>query len=300
MNNIPITKEELQPFMERSDLKAFAITMWTWISIALIFSLGIFFPSWPVYILMVVLLGGRFMALAALMHEAGHNTFFKTKKYNEVMTNWLTGPFILMDGKTYSKWHHEHHRHAGTKQDPDIENYVNFPISKLSFTRKIARDLLGITGLKMALFLLLTGKDQLTREKRARFTLTKSFIYYAVIFMLFWAFDQTHLFVLMVISYFTVYLFVARFRQMAEHAGVKDLFDMEPKYNTRSVHQGFWGALLFAPTKGLSYHCEHHAFRAVPTYNLKPLHELLVSKGYYDDINVPNGYFGIVPEIIKS
>ncbi len=300
MNNIPISKEELKPFMERSDLKAFAITIWTWLSIAGIFALGILFPSWPMYVLMAFLLGGRFMALAALMHEAGHNTFFKTKKYNEFLTHWLTGPFILMDGKTYSKWHHEHHRNAGTKEDPDLENYLNFPITKMSFVRKIGRDFIGITGLKMALFLILTGKDQLTREKRAPFTLTKSFVYYALIFLTLWYFGQAHLFAVLAVAYFTVYLFIARFRQMAEHAGVKDLFDMNPKYNTRSVHQGIFGFLFFAPTKGLSYHCEHHAFRAVPTYNLKPLHQLLVSRGYYDDIYVPKGYFGILPEIIKS
>ena len=295
-----ISKEELKPFMQRSDFKALMVTAWIWLSIVFCFALAAIYSNWPVYGLVICLLAGRQQALAALMHEAGHNTFFKTKKYNEFVTNWLSAPFLLMDGKTYSRWHLEHHKNAGTKDDPDLANYQNYPVTKMSLVRKFGRDVLGVTGLKLIAYLALTGKDSLTRQKRAPFTITKGLVFNGGLFLILWSVGQAHLFSLWVIAYFTVYMFIIRYRQIAEHAGVKDLFDLDPKYNTRSVPQGLLGFLFFSPTQGLSYHCEHHAFMAVPSYNLKAVHKLLKSKGYYDDVRLAKGYLDIFPEIIKS
>ncbi len=300
MNNTPISKEELKTFLQRSDLKAMTITAWVWLSIALTFSLGMFFPVWPVYLLMVFLLAGRMQALAALMHEAGHNTFFKTKKYNGFVANWLTAPFILLNGSTYAKSHNIHHKCAGTENDPDLANYRNYPVSKMSLARKLGRDLIGITGLKMILYIVLTGRDQLSREKRQGFTLARGLLLNAGLFSILWLLGHGPLFALWVIAHFTVYMMIIRCRQIAEHAGVQDIFADEAKYNTRSVPQGILGALFFSPTQGLSYHCEHHLFMAVPTYNLKAVHELLKERGYYSDVRLAKGYLDLFPEIIKS
>lgn len=299
MSNTPISQSELKPFMHRSDLKAARMTLWVWISIALIFSLGILFPVWPVYVLMVILLAGRMQGLAALMHEAGHNTFFKTRKYNTLVANWLTAPFLLMNGKHYAKFHNNHHKQAGTQDDPDLPNYQNYPVTKTSLIRKFSRDLLGITGLKMMLYIVLTGKDQLTRQKRSDFTLSIGLFMNGCLFLILWSLGHSHLFALWVIAYLTVYMWVIRCRQIAEHAGVQDLYVLEPKYNTRSIPQGILGFLLFSPTDGLSYHCEHHAYMGVPSYHLKALHTLIKSKGYYQDVRLARGYWDLFPEIIK-
>jgi len=295
-----ISKEELKPFMQRSDAKAGLITLWTWLSIAMCFALAALYPGWAMYGLVTLLLAGRQQALAALMHEAGHNTFFKTKKYNEFVTNWVSAPFLLMDGKTYSRWHLEHHKNAGTEQDPDLGNYQNYPVTKMSLLRKFSRDFFGVTGIKLIIYLALSGKDSLTRQKRAPFTITKGFLLNGLMFLALYLLGIGELFALWVIAHFTAYLFIIRYRQITEHAGVKDLFDLEPKYNTRSVPQGILGFLFFSPTQGLSYHCEHHGFMAVPSYNLKGLHLLLKSKGYYDDVRLAKGYLDIFPEIIKA
>ena len=300
MNKPPISKEELKTFLQRNDLKAITITAWVWISIALTFSLGILFPVWPVYVVMVFLLAGRMQALAALMHEAGHKTFFKTKKYNSFVANWLTAPFILLNGTTYAKSHNIHHKCAGTENDPDLANYRNYPVTKMSLARKLGRDLVGITGLKMILYMVLTGRDQLSREKREGFTLARGLLLNAGIFGILWLVGHGELFALWVIAHFTVYMMIIRCRQIAEHAGVPDLFANEAKYNTRSVPQGILGALFFSPTQGLSYHCEHHLFMAVPTYNLKALHALLKERGYYSDVRLAKGYLDLFPEIIKT
>ncbi len=294
-----LTNEEIKPFMVRSNMKAAMILSWTWLSIGLIFMLVAVAPSWPMYILAIVLLAGRQQALAAIMHEAGHNTFFANKKWNELTANWLSAPFILMDGKTYSQFHLLHHKWAGTEQDPDLPNYRHYPISKLSLTRKILRDLLGVTGAKLVAYLALTGKDPLSNQPRAPYTLTKGLLMNLGLFLLLYIFNQGALFVLWIVAYFTAYMLIVRFRQIAEHAGVQDLMSDDPKYNTRSLPQGVLGFLFFAPTQGLSYHCEHHAYMGVPAYHLKGVHKLLKEKGYYEDVPLRRGYWDIFSEIVK-
>jgi len=300
MKDIPITREELKPFMVRSDAKAFRILIWTWASTMAIFAFTAIYSYWPVYILSVFLLAGRQQALAAIMHETAHNTLFATKKYNEVVCKWLCSPFLLMDGKSYIKAHLDHHRNAGTEHDPDLPNYKNYPVTKASLTRKFLRDLVGLTGIKAFLFLLLSGKDLLTMKKRENWQLTRGVCVNFFLFAVLWFCGVPELFALWFIAYLTVYMLIIRFRQIAEHAGVPDIYDLSPKYNTRSLPGGILGFLFISPTVGLSYHCEHHAFMAVPTYNLKPLHELLKTKGYYDDIEIPNGYLSMLKQVVKS
>jgi fatty acid desaturase len=139
----------------------------------------------------------------------------------------------------------------------------------------------------------------MSREKRAPGTLLKGTSLNLVLFILLWAIGYGHLFALWAVAYFTVYLLIVRVRQMAEHAGVKDIYALEPKYNTRSLPRGIIGLLFLSPTEGLSYHCEHHPFMAVPTYHLEGLHEKLKANGYYDDIDIPNGYLSMFKDVVR-
>tara|TARA_R110002049_G_scaffold286401_6_gene468190 strand:- start:608 stop:1504 length:897 start_codon:yes stop_codon:yes gene_type:complete len=297
--DIPITREELKPFLQRSDAKGFRVVAAAWLGVVLVFVFAAMLPHWLSYVVAVFLLAGRQQALAAIMHESAHNTLFATRKYNEFVTTWLSAPFLLMDGKTYIKGHLEHHRNAGTEHDPDLPNYQHYPISKGSITRKFLRDLTGITGIKANLYLFLSGNDLLTRKKRAPWALTRGLFVNGLMLACLWAFGVPELYALWVIAYLTVYMAIIRMRQISEHAGVPDLYALEPKYNTRSLPRGILGLLFISPTDGLSYHCEHHAYMAVPTYNLRALHQLLRARGYYDDIDMVGSYTGVFRQAIR-
>ncbi|WP_444944095.1 fatty acid desaturase family protein [Microbulbifer sp. ZKSA006] len=297
--DIPISKEELKPFLQRSDAKAWWIVVSAWLGIAGIFIGAALLPHWSTYLAAVFLLAGRQQALAAIMHETGHKTLFKTRSYNKFVCKWLSSPFLLMDGETYIKCHLKHHRKAGTDQDPDLKNYKDYPVTKKSLIRKFARDFLGITGLKANLYLLLSGRDLLSREQRVNNQLARGVFVNFIMFAVLWISGFPHLYALWVAAYLTVYMAIIRMRQIAEHAGVKDLYDLAPKYNTRSLPRGILGLLFVSPTDGLSYHCEHHAFMAVPTYNLRALHQLLKSRGYYDDIESTNSYLGVLKQALR-
>lgn len=299
MRDIPITREELKPFLKRSDRKAFGMLIWIWASTLAIFSVAAVYAYWPVYLSCIFLLAGRQQALAAIMHETGHNTFFATRRYNELTAKWLSSPFLLLDGKTYSKAHLQHHKFAGSERDPDLANYKNYPVTKASLARKILRDMSGFTGIKGFVFLVFSGKDPLTMKKRENGQLRRGIFVNFLLFMVLWLCQVAALYLMWIIAYFTVYMLIIRYRQIAEHAGVVDIYASNPKYNTRSLPGGVLGFLFISPTQGLNYHCEHHAFITVPTYNLKSLHNLLKTKGYYDDIEIPSGYLSLLKQVIK-
>jgi fatty acid desaturase len=102
-----------------------------------------------VLLLCVLFLGGRQLGLAVLMHEAGHKTLFRSAWLNELLGQWLAAFPVLGDCNAYGASHREHHRLAGTDEDPDLPNYAAYPISVASFRRKLLRDLTGQTGLKL-------------------------------------------------------------------------------------------------------------------------------------------------------
>ena len=86
----------------------------------------------------------------------------------------------------------------------------------------------------------------------------------------------------------TSFRLITRVRQVAEHANVPDLYDADPRNNTRTIRAPWYDRLLFCPL-GVSYHIEHHLLASVPIYKLPELHRLLVSKGHYDDLEfLPN------------
>ncbi len=78
-----LSNEELRFFTERSDLRGAWIVAFNWLSIAAIFAAVAIWTNPLTIVLAILLLGGRQMGLAVLMHEAGHKTLFRSQALNE-------------------------------------------------------------------------------------------------------------------------------------------------------------------------------------------------------------------------
>ena len=76
-----------------------------------------------------------------------------------------------------------------------------------------------------------------------------------------------------------------------------DLFDADPRKNTRTIPANWFDRLIFCPL-GVSYHMEHHMMVSVPIYNLPLLHRLLTDKGYYEEVSFPKSYMSMLREVI--
>jgi fatty acid desaturase len=109
------------------------------------------------------------------------------------------------------------------------------------------------------------------------------------LFAVLWALGIGWTYLLWVIAYLTVFMLVIRVRQVAEHAAVPDLYNTDPRLNTRTVEAPWWQRVVFAPNS-VNYHLEHHFMASVPCYRLKALHAHLKAVGALDGVPVFRGY----------
>jgi len=283
--------DEIRALTARSNAAGFWAIASTWGIIALTFLALARWPHPVTFILAVIVLGGRQLALSILMHEAAHRSLFAGRVWNDVFTDWLCARPVWNDVARYRKHHAKHHTHTGTDLDPDRSLADPFPVSRGALARKFARDLLGISGIRRVLGLALMDLEILeytvaatvTRRPRGdwRWTdyaragarnasgmlLTNLAIAGALAasghLWLYWAW---------VVAYFTTYGLFMRIRSLAEHACTERSPD--PFRNTRTTRAGLLARLTVAPCH-VNFHIEHHLLVAVPYYRLPKMHRML-------------------------
>src|SRR5690606_23602777 len=84
-----INRDELKELLIKSDLKAFLILAFNWIVIILCFLTAHLSSNPAVWIIAAIILAGRQLGLAILMHDCAHDGFFKTKWMNRFFGKWF-------------------------------------------------------------------------------------------------------------------------------------------------------------------------------------------------------------------
>lgn len=285
------TSEEIARLTARSDLRgAWAIAS-TWAAIIGIFALLAHFPHPLTFVLALILLAGRQLALAILEHEGSHGTLFRTRWMNEVFCDWLCARPIWQNLHKYRAHHRGHHTLTGTEQDPDISLHRPYPTSGQSMRRKLLRDVSGYTGLKLMLGLLLMDAgvfkwtvaadvERLPQDGRHWWSYVLDFfrnaagmlLTNALLFALLAASGHAWLYGVWVLAYITPFPLFVRIRSIAEHGCTERSVDMFR--NTRSTRAGWLARLTVAPLQ-VNHHTEHHLMASVPYYRLAEMHRLL-------------------------
>lgn len=295
------SREEIRALTERSDLDGYTAIAFTWaVIVAMLASL-----AWavtqplaiavPVFIAAFIVLGGRHLALAILMHEASHGTLFRTKWLNEVFADWVCAKPIWNDVQKYKVHHFAHHAKTGTPEDSDLSLVTGLPCSRASLYRKFARDLLGHTGLKFLFGRVLmdaevinwTVSTDIRRLEHPGWGFAdylKAFarnswraaVAQLVLFSIAYAAGHAWLYGMFVLSYITPFPLILRIRSMAEHACTEQTTDMFR--NTRTTRAGWLARMTFAPHH-VNYHIEHHVMASVPFRKLPLMHRMLRARG---------------------
>ena len=285
-----LTREEVQRFTAKSDFHAWRLVLGNWLAIAAIFAAVAAYPNPLTIPLAIVLLAGRQLGLSVLMHECGHRTLFRTPWLNDVVGQWFCALPVMNDQPSYARGHLEHHRKAGTREDPDLPNYRDYPVSRDSFRRKVIRDLTGQTGLKLLAYVARGASGVISRERRdGAGPFLKQLLVQGAMFTILYALGIGWTYLLWAVAYLTVFMLIIRVRQVAEHAAVPDLYDPDPRLNTRTVDAPWWQRLLFAPN-GVNFHMEHHFMATMPCYRLRALRRHLRARRALDGVPVFTGY----------
>jgi fatty acid desaturase len=93
-----------------------------------------------------MVVGGRRLGLAILMHDAPHGLLFANRRLNDGVGMWLCAWAVFTSLALYRPYHLQHHRFTQHAEDPDLGLSAPFPISRASLRRKIVRDLTGQTA----------------------------------------------------------------------------------------------------------------------------------------------------------
>lgn len=303
--------DEIRDLCQASDLRGLLAVATTWAMIAGAFALVARWPGPLTVLLALILLGGRHLALAVLMHEASHRTLCRTRWLNDAVGLWLCAYPAWQDTRRYREQHLAHHAHTGSARDPDLDLVRPFPCSRRALARKLARDLLGISGLRRIVGLLLMdlGYIEYTTSGGARpipgarerplaailrtglDNLHGVILVNAALFGVTWSFGHPELFLLWVASWLTTYSLFLRVRAIAEHACTPDRGD--PLGNTRTVLASPLARLTVAPHR-VSYHLEHHLLMSVPFFQLPRLHALLGERGALARAPVARSYLAVL------
>lgn len=292
------TKDEISWLKRASDLRGALSVVVTWGIIAASAWLVVTYPHPGTVALALVLVGGRQLALAVLMHEASHRSLFRTRWLNDVVGRWLCGAPMWTHLDAYRKHHLGHHAYTNTDRDPDLGLVSPFPVSRRSLTRKLLRDITGLTGLKRLVGLTLMDLGVLTyspsgaavRAPRQKLeTLLANAVRHigpvfaanALLFGICQAVGHPRLYLIWAAAYLTVFSLFLRVRSLAEHACLEPIDSpnaRDPLLHTRTTRAGLWARLTVAPHH-VNYHLEHHLLMTVPHYKLPRMHRMLRERG---------------------
>ena len=299
-----LSKAELRELGRLSPLRGIGSIVWTWAWIAAAIGLYVWHPSVWTFAIGWVVVSGRHLALAILMHEGAHRLIVRDRVWNDRLASWLTAYPTMLNVEVYRMIHLQHHKATWTDADPDLGLAKPFPISRASLRRKIVRDLVGRTGYqryrmiaRLSAGLSPQGKGLEGRslgsvlaqfaKRQHGFLITNAALFAAcaalgrpeAFFLLWW------------LPALTGYSLVLRLRSIAEHAVVSDPKD--ELRQTRTTLAPAWLRFFIAP-HNVNYHLEHHLFMFVPHYNLPKAHRLLARSGVLERAEIAPSYWDVL------
>ena len=104
--------------------------------------------QWWAWLLAFCFMGRAFALFSSLAHEAAHRTLFSNRKVNDFVGRWIVGAPGFVPTDLYRRGHMAHHKDEFGPNEPDMNLYVGYPVSRASLRRKLTRDAVGISGWK--------------------------------------------------------------------------------------------------------------------------------------------------------
>ena len=291
-----LSEDELIAVRERITWKGVAMIAHAWALIVAAVALVAWWPNPLTYLVAVGIIGSRQLGLAILMHDGAHGCLSADEKTNFFLSQWFCAYPVFSETRAYRRYHLQHHARTQQDDDPDLVLSAPFPITKLSYRRKLWRDISGQTGYqqrKAQLLNALGPSDWPLSRRLAQFRekLGPQCAVNAVMFAacaaagVWWAYP-----LLWLVPLLTWMMVITRIRNIAEHAVVPDSKD--PLRNTRTTMANALERLFVAPYR-VNYHLEHHLFLFVPCWRLPEAHRRMLEKGLGSRMELRRG--GMLP-----
>jgi fatty acid desaturase len=244
-----------------------ALTCWVTVRLPLWAALAL----WAVTF---VLMGRAFALFAILAHEAAHRLLFSRRRANDLVGRWLLAYPAFVPFDAYRRSHFAHHKDEMGPNEPDLNLYLGYPITKASMQRKLRRDALGVSGWKNLKGLLSALRSRSARPIALRIVAAQVvlFVGFGLLLGRWWLWP-----LLWLAPWMTVWRVINRLRAIAEHGGMTRSKDR--RMTTHVVEQS-WAARFWMVPFNTGWHLAHHADMGVPFQRLPQLHAELVRAGW--------------------
>jgi len=143
-----LTRDEVAALSAKSDARAAATVLFQAGLAVAAFALAILWPNPLTILAAIIILGGRIQAFGIITHDCAHGAFFRTPKLNVFVGKWISGAAAHVPLDLYRRYHLDHHKFAGTPDDPDKWMVKSYPVTRASLKRKLIRDITGQTGFR--------------------------------------------------------------------------------------------------------------------------------------------------------
>jgi fatty acid desaturase len=285
-----LAPEEIASCLARSDLRGAGVVLANYAVIVGAFAVAILWPNPLTVPAAMVVLAARQLGLQVLNHDCAHSVLFRRRRTNELVGHWLCGGPVNTSLYRYRDYHLQHHRLAGTRDDPDLAIALAYPTTPDSMRRKFTRDLSGRTGIRDTWRQL----RHLRLRRNAPFLAT-----HALMIGLLTLAGAPWAYALWWGGYLFVYPALTRLRFMGEHGVARDRLAPDPRDNTCTTLLSWWERALVAPNR-VNFHLEHHLLAGVPLYHLPRFHRLLAERGYFDGHDcLSHGYRDVIRRAIR-
>lgn len=283
----------------------------------------------------IIVVGGRQLGLAILMHDAAHGGLHPVRKINNFLGQWLTGAAVGSDLIAYRTYHLQHHKFTQQPEDPDLALSKPFPTTRASLWRKVARDLTGQTFFKQRIAqfgLARTGLKAMLRGERpakgstgtragtpfnkqsddgvtapaidaaGAMAVTRAvgrfLVVQAILLAASLALYGWTPYLLWLAALATTFQLFLRVRNIAEHACTTTGSD-DPFSHARTTHAGWLARATVAPY-WVNYHAEHHLFMGVPCYRLPQVHAALGRAGRHEAMTIAPSYAAVLRQVTAN
>lgn len=272
---------ELRDELRRiDDLRNVGSVLLTWGQAAATIALALHGGHPLAWVASFVLMGPVHARMAILMHEAAHKLLFTDKRINDAVGRWLAAYPGLVPMELYRRSHFAHHREEFGPDEPDLNLYQGYPITRASLRRKLWRDLRGTSGWKSLKPLLLAARKE--RGLGIARKIVAAQVVLAVVLTAWGAVAAGWVGllaypVLWLGSWLTIWRVINRLRSIAEHGGLQASADR--RLTTHHVRQSLLARFWIAPFN-TGWHLAHHVDMGIPFRNLPALHRELVDAGW--------------------
>lgn len=211
----------------------------------------------------ILLMGVAMNSLGIFLHEGLHGLLAVDPRRNHLLS-FLVGLPLLLSATAYQTTHNDHHYDLGRKLDyGTYRQHLDKP--GLVWTAYFAQLILG--SLIYILFIPVLAWKSGTR--RDRLVIVVEYLLIALAFALFVRSVSLDVLLIFWLYPLLVVNVLSNLRGVASHA----MGDVEDIYlSSRTVRCSRWMEWVFLHE---NYHLEHHLYPRVPSYHLRPLHQLI-------------------------